>query len=104
MSTHNLHNAEDEKQAEAGFSETKGDLLQDAQMKGQLISGYETLGILETIKRFKRPTCICFAATFAAATDGYQVSGVVEQPLTLDWHERQYHCQRRFRQAIRNYP
>ncbi|KAH8422418.1 putative MFS alpha-glucoside transporter [Aspergillus melleus] len=45
----------------------------DAAAKGQATSGYETLGIIETIKKFKICTVVCFAMAFSAATDGYQI-------------------------------
>ncbi|EIT82617.1 general substrate transporter [Aspergillus flavus] len=45
----------------------------DAATKGQAVSGYEDLGIWETIKTFKLCTIVCFAMAFSAATDGYQV-------------------------------
>ncbi|KAF7586541.1 hypothetical protein BBP40_008696 [Aspergillus hancockii] len=45
----------------------------DAATKGQAVSGYEQLGIWETIKTFKICTIVCFAMAFSAATDGYQI-------------------------------
>ena len=48
----------------------------DAATKGQAVSGYEDLGIWETIKTFKLCTIVCFAMAFSAATDGYQVGSV----------------------------
>ncbi|KAK1149692.1 hypothetical protein N8T08_005245 [Aspergillus melleus] len=45
----------------------------DAAAKGQATSGYETFGIIETIKKFKLCTAVCFAMAFSAATDGYQI-------------------------------
>ncbi|PLB46494.1 general substrate transporter, partial [Aspergillus steynii IBT 23096] len=45
----------------------------DAATKGQATSGYETLGIIETILKFKICTAVCFAMAFSAATDGYQI-------------------------------
>ncbi|KAJ5875474.1 uncharacterized protein N7473_012821 [Penicillium subrubescens] len=44
-----------------------------AATKGQVITGYEHLGALETIKTFKLCTLVCFAMAFSAATDGYQI-------------------------------
>lgn len=44
-----------------------------AATKGQITTGYEDLGALETIKTFKLCTLVCFAMAFSAATDGYQV-------------------------------
>lgn len=55
----------------------KSDLALDAATKGQGVTGYENLGVLETIKTFKPCTFICFAMAFSAATDGYQI-GYVE--------------------------
>ena len=48
----------------------------DAAAKGQATSGYETFGIIETIKKFKLCTAVCFAMAFSAATDGYQIGFV----------------------------
>jgi hypothetical protein len=42
--------------------------------KGQLTTGYEELGVWETIKKFKMASAICFCAALSAATDGYQIS------------------------------
>ncbi|GLI81963.1 hypothetical protein PoHVEF18_010361 [Penicillium ochrochloron] len=44
-----------------------------AATKGQVTTGYEDLGALETIKTFKICTLVCFAMAFSAATDGYQI-------------------------------
>lgn len=48
----------------------------DAVMRGQVTTGYEDLGVLETIKTFKICTLVCFAVAFSAATDGYQIGYV----------------------------
>jgi hypothetical protein len=61
----------DEIVADEGFK--KSDLTFDAATKGQGVTGYEKLGILETIKTFKICTLVCFAMAFSAATDGYQI-------------------------------
>jgi hypothetical protein len=61
----------DEIVAEEGFN--KSDPTFDAATKGQGITGYEELGVLETIKTFKICTLVCFAMAFSAATDGYQI-------------------------------
>ncbi|KAL2811391.1 general substrate transporter [Aspergillus granulosus] len=37
------------------------------------LSGYETLGLWETVKAFKMSTFVCFMVCFSAATDGYQI-------------------------------
>jgi hypothetical protein len=52
---------------------TRKDLALDAASKGQGVSGYETLSLWETVKAFKVNAAICFAVTFSAATDGYQI-------------------------------
>lgn len=44
-----------------------------AAAKGQITTGYEDLGAIETIKTFKVCTLVCFAMAFSAATDGYQI-------------------------------
>ncbi|WVF65283.1 hypothetical protein IAT40_000006 [Kwoniella sp. CBS 6097] len=49
------------------------DAKDDAYQKGQLATGYETLSIPQTAKKFKWAFAYCFLATFAGATDGYQI-------------------------------
>ncbi|WYZ43705.1 hypothetical protein EsH8_VII_000141 [Colletotrichum jinshuiense] len=49
------------------------DAAVNAALRGQTISGYETLSIWETVKLFKVATASCFVAAFSAATDGYQI-------------------------------
>lgn len=49
------------------------DIVLDATLKGQAVSGYETLTPWETVKTFKLCTFLCFAVAFSAATDGYQI-------------------------------
>lgn len=49
------------------------DAAVDAATKGQTATGYETLSLWETVKTFKLATAICVAASFSAATDGYQI-------------------------------
>jgi hypothetical protein len=61
----------DEIVAEEGFKQS--DPTFDAATKGQGTTGYEELGILETIKTFKVCAIVCFAMAFSAATDGYQI-------------------------------
>ncbi|KAJ4231878.1 hypothetical protein NW757_013847 [Fusarium falciforme] len=48
-------------------------LALDAAAQGQGVSGFETLTWWETVKAFKVTAAICFAVTFSAATDGYQI-------------------------------
>lgn len=50
----------------------KGREVHDAFDQGQVATGYENLSIPQTIMRFKMAVLVCFLATFAAATDGYQ--------------------------------
>lgn len=57
--------------AEDGFE--KSDPAFDAATKGQVTTGYEELGALDTIKTFKLCSLVCFAMAFSAATDGYQI-------------------------------
>ncbi|GKT47982.1 MFS transporter fmqE [Colletotrichum spaethianum] len=45
----------------------------DAAARGQGVSGYETLTLWETMKAFKLCSATCFAVSFSAATDGYQI-------------------------------
>ena len=84
----------------------KNGALQDAEARGQQESGYEGLGAWETIKKFRRVSLYMFLVTFAAATDGYQVS----LPATLyktsahylqDRNQRQHYCQLWVSEAIR---
>ncbi|WWD00964.1 hypothetical protein V866_007902 [Kwoniella sp. B9012] len=60
---------EDNPAVEAGHKDPRD----DAYSKGQLATGYETLTIPQTIRKFKWAFAICFMATFAGATDGYQI-------------------------------
>jgi hypothetical protein len=53
------------------------EVILDAATKGQAVSGYEGLGVWNTIKTFKICTVVCFAMAFSAATDGYQIGSVV---------------------------
>ena len=55
-------------------SEKPADVILDAAVKGQAVSGYETLTHWQTVKSFKIATAVCFAAAFSAATDGYQIA------------------------------
>ncbi|EEU48068.1 uncharacterized protein NECHADRAFT_31847 [Fusarium vanettenii 77-13-4] len=48
-------------------------LSSEAAAAGQGVSGYETLTLWETVKKFKVNTLICFMVTLSAATDGYQI-------------------------------
>jgi hypothetical protein len=41
------------------------------------LSGFEALGAIDTLKRFKFASFVCILVTFSAASDGYQVSCVV---------------------------
>ncbi|GFF22106.1 general alpha-glucoside permease [Aspergillus udagawae] len=51
----------------------KGHAAVDAATRGQAMTGYEHLSVMETIKTFKLVTLICVAMAFSAATDGYQI-------------------------------
>lgn len=51
---------------------TKPDVIGNAHDKGQVATGYEDVSIPQTIVTFKMACLVCFMATFAAATDGYQ--------------------------------
>lgn len=52
----------------------------EAAARGQGISGYESLSPWQTILHFKMNALICFAITFSAATDGYQIGYVERLP------------------------
>ena len=85
----------------------KGGALQDAEARGQQESGYESLGACATIKKFRRTAMYMFFVTFAAATDGYQVSDLLMTlpvpKACIDLHQREYHCELGVPAAIRNY-
>jgi len=85
----------------------KGGALQDAEARGQQESGYESLGAWATIKKFRRTAMYMFFVTFAAATDGYQVSSfrIIRRfsKACIDLHQRQYHCELGIPTAIRNH-
>ncbi|KAH1452819.1 hypothetical protein KXX13_002527 [Aspergillus fumigatus] len=51
----------------------KGDAAVDAATRGQAMTGYEHLSVMETIKTFKLASLVCVAMAFSAATDGYQI-------------------------------
>ena len=53
------------------------DTAADGAILGQATSGYEGLSLWQTVKTFKVATLVCFAASFSAATDGYQIGYVV---------------------------
>ncbi|KAF4969545.1 hypothetical protein FSARC_3228 [Fusarium sarcochroum] len=50
------------------------EIIEDAVAKGQITSGYETLGWWHTVAKFKFVSLVCFLAAFSAATDGFQVA------------------------------
>lgn len=54
----------------------KGDAAVDAATRGQAMTGYEHLSVMETIKTFKLASLVCVAMAFSAATDGYQIGSV----------------------------
>lgn len=58
--------------AEHAAATSKDENVADAYSKGQIATGYETISIPQTIMQFKMACFVCFLATFAAATDGYQ--------------------------------
>ena len=49
-------------------------VVQDAEIIGQKLSGYEELSWWQTAKTFKLATLYCVLPSLAAAADGYQVS------------------------------
>ncbi|CEL12021.1 hypothetical protein ASPCAL15114 [Aspergillus calidoustus] len=51
----------------------KNEAAIDAATRGQAMTGYEELSVLETVKTFKLCTLVCMAMAFSAATDGYQI-------------------------------
>ncbi|EXA30884.1 hypothetical protein FOVG_17761 [Fusarium oxysporum f. sp. pisi HDV247] len=50
------------------------EIIEDAVARGQITSGYETLGWWHTVAKFKFVSFVCFLAAFSAATDGFQVA------------------------------
>ncbi|KAH6971379.1 general substrate transporter [Ilyonectria sp. MPI-CAGE-AT-0026] len=76
------HNSIDQKPGASAHEHTQPDkepginseeLALDAAAQGQGVSGFESLTWWETVKAFKVTVAICFAVTFSAATDGYQI-------------------------------
>jgi hypothetical protein len=68
---------------ESRLPESKQDAADHAYAQGQVETGYEGLSIIATIKHFKMAFLVCFAATFAAATDGYQSEHSCPNPCYL---------------------
>jgi hypothetical protein len=62
----------EDNQLEHSRSIAKGDTVIEAYDKGQIATGYENVSIPQTILKFKMACLVCFLATFAASTDGYQ--------------------------------
>ena len=102
MSTHISH--EDEKiepqgdfaHVESRLPGGKQDAVDNAYAHGQVETGYEGLSIIGTIKHFKMAFVVCFAATFAAATDGYQSEYILTIQGSADSssrYQREHHCQ-----------
>lgn len=89
-------------------SEKPQDVMDDAHAQGQLLSGFEGMGAIATIRLFKKAFIFCFIATFAAACDGYQVRGShlsrwrPSHAYKIDRSEWQYHRQPRLRCPIRH--
>ena len=58
----------------------------------QQLSGFEDLGAIATLKRFKFASLVCILVTFSAASDGYQVRKIypylVSRVMTDDLHTR----------------
>lgn len=42
-------------------------------MRGQELTGYEDLTLFQTLKTFKKTSLLCFAVTFTACAEGYEV-------------------------------
>jgi len=62
-------------QIESTVISPKADALEDvAGAIGQVATGYEGLGPLDTVRTFKMATLFSAMAVMAAACDGYQVS------------------------------
>ncbi|KAF5004462.1 hypothetical protein FDECE_9042 [Fusarium decemcellulare] len=49
------------------------EIAQEAAAKGQATTGYERLGILQSVKTFRRTIAFCTLAAFSAAADDYQI-------------------------------
>ncbi|KAL4994997.1 general substrate transporter [Aspergillus recurvatus] len=65
--------AEHQEALDAGVTETMK-IGAEAAAQGQGTTGYETLTIWQTVKKFKMNALICMLVTFSAATDGYQIA------------------------------
>lgn len=68
------------------------ELESDATTKGQGLTGYESLTVWETIKKFKLNAFICMLASVSAATDGYQIAFVysIRWVSGWQWHTNVY--------------
>jgi hypothetical protein len=73
MTVHPTSAGVDDKAAPLAEHHDVVDSKHDTTAQGQEVSGYETLGLWETVMKFKMTTFICFMMCFSAATDGYQV-------------------------------
>ena len=68
--------------------EKPANIVDDAAAKGQVLSGFEELGAIATIKKFRRAFLFCFMSAFSAACDGYQVSPSSINHVQLETDER----------------
>ena len=68
--------------------EKPANIVDDAAAKGQVLSGFEELGAIATIKKFRRAFLFCFMSAFSAACDGYQVSHSSINCVQLETDER----------------
>ncbi|KAL4981678.1 general substrate transporter [Aspergillus falconensis] len=65
--------AEHQEAIDDGVTETMK-IGAEAAAQGQGTTGYETLTIWQTVKKFKMNALVCMLVTFSAATDGYQIA------------------------------
>lgn len=69
----------------AGEAPAEKDLSSDAAARGQGTTGYETLSVFETVKKFKMNAFICLLVAVSAAADGYQIGYKCPSRRTNSW-------------------
>lgn len=52
-------------------------------MRGQELTGYEDLTLFQILMKFKKTSLICFAVTFSACAEGYEVRKDLQGSLSM---------------------
>jgi hypothetical protein len=52
-------------------------------MRGQELTGYEDLTLFQTLMKFKKTSLICFAVTFSACAEGYEVRKDLQRSFSM---------------------